>query len=232
MHFFKGKRNPWNMCFGSLNHIICILILTPLIIQTIYKIHINVLVWCFWLLYYEFIYLNFRKYCFIIMLYCFDECNISSNYYVFSVARTIGLIQTQRLHVLPYFECLIMELTSYCGNTDITCVCKKLAILCTLLILCRIFCQNYTGTVNFFFFFSVIRCKIESWIFFQKNIPISQGLLEDMLISLDMNLDAFLDYKELATGLEQARRELREDKRKELSREATKNTLKTGNNFT
>lgn len=64
--------------------------------------------------------------------------------------------------------------------------------------------------------------------YFQTQIPISQGLLEDMLISLDMNMDENLDYKELSIGLELARRELREDRRKELSREATKVTISTG----
>jgi len=63
------------------------------------------------------------------------------------------------------------------------------------------------------------------------KIPISQGLLEDMLISLDMNLDENLDYKELAMGLELARKELIEDRRKELSREASKVTQKTGKNL-
>lgn len=55
----------------------------------------------------------------------------------------------------------------------------------------------------------------------EKNIPISKGLLEDMLISLDMNLDEVLNYKEMAIGLEHARREKREDRRKEISREST-----------
>ena len=64
---------------------------------------------------------------------------------------------------------------------------------------------------------------------FQKNIPISKGLLEDMLISLDMNLDEVLDYKEMAQGLEHARREKREDRRKEISRESTLMSQSSGN---
>ena len=62
----------------------------------------------------------------------------------------------------------------------------------------------------------------------QKQIPISTGLLEDMLISLDMNLDEELDYKEMARGMELARREKREDRRKQLSREATSVSQKSG----
>ncbi|XP_052779508.1 EF-hand calcium-binding domain-containing protein 12-like [Mya arenaria] len=62
----------------------------------------------------------------------------------------------------------------------------------------------------------------------EKKIPISTGLLEDMLISLDMNLDEELDYKEMARGMELARREKREDRRKELSREATSISQKSG----
>lgn len=63
---------------------------------------------------------------------------------------------------------------------------------------------------------------------FQRNIPISKGLLEDMLISLDMNLDEELDYKEMAQGMGVARREKREDRRKELSRESTSLSQRSG----
>jgi len=62
----------------------------------------------------------------------------------------------------------------------------------------------------------------------QREIPISRGLLEDMLISLDMNLDEELDYGEMARGMELARREKREDRRKELSREATSVSQRSG----
>lgn len=64
--------------------------------------------------------------------------------------------------------------------------------------------------------------------FFQRNIPISKALLEDMLISLDMNLDDELSYKEMARGMDMARRERREDRRKELSRESTMVSQRSG----
>ncbi|KAL4226312.1 EF-hand calcium binding domain 12 [Mactra antiquata] len=62
----------------------------------------------------------------------------------------------------------------------------------------------------------------------ERNIPISKALLEDMLISLDMNLDDELNYKEMTRGMDLARRERREDKRKELSRESTVVSQKSG----
>ncbi|XP_045164216.2 EF-hand calcium-binding domain-containing protein 12-like [Mercenaria mercenaria] len=62
----------------------------------------------------------------------------------------------------------------------------------------------------------------------ERSIPISRGLLEDMLISLDMNLDEELDYKEMARGMKVARQEKREDRRKELSRESTSMSQRSG----
>lgn len=49
----------------------------------------------------------------------------------------------------------------------------------------------------------------------------SESLLEDMILSLDSNFDNYLDYKELAEGLNMWRKERRENKRKALSREST-----------
>ena len=49
-----------------------------------------------------------------------------------------------------------------------------------------------------------------------------------MLISLDMNLDDELDYKEMARGMKVARQEKREDRRKEISRESTSLSQRSG----
>ncbi|KAK3609529.1 hypothetical protein CHS0354_007330 [Potamilus streckersoni] len=55
----------------------------------------------------------------------------------------------------------------------------------------------------------------------KENIPLTDMMLEEIILVLDMNLDNKLDYKELARGLEQWKKEKREEKRKELSREGT-----------
>lgn len=58
-------------------------------------------------------------------------------------------------------------------------------------------------------------------LFFQSKVTMSESLLEDMILSLDSNFDNYLDYKELAEGLNMWRKERRENKRKALSREST-----------
>ncbi|XP_060081393.1 EF-hand calcium-binding domain-containing protein 12-like [Ylistrum balloti] len=55
----------------------------------------------------------------------------------------------------------------------------------------------------------------------QSKVPLSEPLLEDLILSLDADFDEELDYKELARGLENWHRERRENRRKELSRETT-----------
>lgn len=62
----------------------------------------------------------------------------------------------------------------------------------------------------------------------QQKIPISVGLLEDMMVTLDMNLDEELDYREIARGMEAWKRERRDERRKELSRETTSVSMKSG----
>ena len=52
-----------------------------------------------------------------------------------------------------------------------------------------------------------------------------------MLITLDMNLDEELDYRELARGMEAWKKEKREEKRRDLSRESTSLSVKSGINF-
>lgn len=58
-------------------------------------------------------------------------------------------------------------------------------------------------------------------LFFQSKVTMSESLLEDMILSLDSNFDNYLDYKELAEGLNMWRKERRENRRKALSREST-----------
>ena len=48
------------------------------------------------------------------------------------------------------------------------------------------------------------------------------------MVTLDMNLDEELDYKEIARGMEAWRRERREERRRELSRETTALSAKSG----
>ncbi|VDI41856.1 Hypothetical predicted protein [Mytilus galloprovincialis] len=55
----------------------------------------------------------------------------------------------------------------------------------------------------------------------ESKVTMSESLLEDMILSLDSNFDNYLDYKELAEGLNMWRKERRENKRKALSREST-----------
>lgn len=62
----------------------------------------------------------------------------------------------------------------------------------------------------------------------KNNIPISQGSLEDLLVTLDMDLDDELDYREMARGMELARREKWDEKRKELSEELLKGSQPSG----
>lgn len=55
----------------------------------------------------------------------------------------------------------------------------------------------------------------------QSKVPLSEPLLEDLILSLDADFDEELDYKELARGLDSWHRERRENRRKQLSRETT-----------
>ena len=49
-----------------------------------------------------------------------------------------------------------------------------------------------------------------------------------MMVTLDMNLDEELDYREIARGMEAWKRQRRDERRKELSREATSVSMKSG----
>ncbi|KAL3851719.1 hypothetical protein ACJMK2_015446 [Sinanodonta woodiana] len=62
----------------------------------------------------------------------------------------------------------------------------------------------------------------------KENIPLTDMMLEEIILVLDMNMDNKLDYKELARGLEKWKKEKREDKCKELSREGTPTTSVMG----
>ena len=48
------------------------------------------------------------------------------------------------------------------------------------------------------------------------------------MVTLDMNLDEELDYREIARGMEAWKRERRDERRKELSREITSVSMKSG----
>ena len=48
------------------------------------------------------------------------------------------------------------------------------------------------------------------------------------MVTLDMNLDEELDYREMVRGMEAWKRQRREEKRKALSRESTSVSLKSG----
>ena len=52
---------------------------------------------------------------------------------------------------------------------------------------------------------------------FQHGIPISDVLLEDLVLSLDEELDDELDYRDLAKGMELWKLEKREAKRRQMS---------------
>ena len=64
-------------------------------------------------------------------------------------------------------------------------------------------------------------------VYFQSKVPMSEALLEDLILSLDTDFDNNLDYKELARGLELWKRERRENRRKELSRTSSASSVKT-----
>lgn len=66
-----------------------------------------------------------------------------------------------------------------------------------------------------------VHALYKSMLFFQSKVTMSESLLEDMILSLDSNFDNYLDYKELAEGLNMWRKERRENRRKALSREST-----------
>lgn len=55
----------------------------------------------------------------------------------------------------------------------------------------------------------------------------SEALLEDMILSLDIDYDNNLDYKELAKGLSFWKKERRENRRKQISRESTMDSFKS-----
>ncbi|XP_062585713.1 uncharacterized protein LOC134247355 [Saccostrea cucullata] len=61
----------------------------------------------------------------------------------------------------------------------------------------------------------------------ESKVPMSEALLEDMILSLDMDYDNNLDYKELSKGLSFWKRERRENRRKQISRESTMDSLKS-----
>lgn len=66
-----------------------------------------------------------------------------------------------------------------------------------------------------------------SIIFLQSKVPMSEALLEDMILSLDIDYDNNLDYKELAKGLSFWKKERRENRRKQISRESTMDSFKS-----
>lgn len=66
-----------------------------------------------------------------------------------------------------------------------------------------------------------------SVIFLQSKVPMSEALLEDMILSLDIDYDNNLDYKELAKGLSFWKKERRENRRKQISRESTMDSFKS-----
>ncbi|KAK3102250.1 hypothetical protein FSP39_009912 [Pinctada imbricata] len=66
----------------------------------------------------------------------------------------------------------------------------------------------------------------------QAKVPMSEALLEDLILSLDTDFDNLLDYKELARGLECWKRERRENRRKELSRESSASSVKSRSSTT
>ena len=49
-----------------------------------------------------------------------------------------------------------------------------------------------------------------------------------MLVTLDMNLDEELDYREMARGMDAWKRQRRVEKRQDLSRESTSMSAKSG----
>lgn len=61
----------------------------------------------------------------------------------------------------------------------------------------------------------------------QSKVPMSEALLEDMILSLDIDYDNNLDYKELAKGLSFWKKERRENRRKQISRESTMDSFKS-----
>lgn len=67
----------------------------------------------------------------------------------------------------------------------------------------------------------------DSLFFLQSKVPMSEALLEDMILSLDIDYDNNLDYKELAKGLSFWKKERRENRRKQISRESTMDSFKS-----
>ncbi|XP_022302015.2 EF-hand calcium-binding domain-containing protein 12-like [Crassostrea virginica] len=61
----------------------------------------------------------------------------------------------------------------------------------------------------------------------ESKVPMSEALLEDMILSLDLDYDNNLDYKELAKGLSFWKKERRENRRKQISRESTMDSMKS-----
>lgn len=61
----------------------------------------------------------------------------------------------------------------------------------------------------------------------ESKVPMSEALLEDMILSLDIDYDNNLDYKELAKGLSFWKKERRENRRKQISRESTMDSFKS-----